>query len=120
MIKNVFLVGLGGAIGSVLRYIISQILKNQNFPYSTLIINITGSMIIGLVFGLSMKYANWDAAWKTLLTAGFCGGFTTFSAFSYENILMLQQGKIGLSLIYIFSSVIAGITATYIGLKLLA
>ena len=120
MIRNIILVGVGGGVGSILRYVISYLIKSNSFPYSTLVINVIGSMILGALFGLSLKNENWDAGWKAFMTAGFCGGFTTFSAFSYENVLMLQQGKIGLSLIYTVSSIVAGILAAYFGLKFIS
>lgn len=120
MIRNIILAGIGGGIGSALRYLFSQLVRNNNFPLSTLLINIIGSLIIGIIFGFNLKHAGWSENWKILLTAGFCGGFTTFSAFSYENVLLLQQGKYTLSILYIFSSIIAGILATYIGFKYLS
>ena len=118
MIRNIILVGIGGSAGSVIRYLISQILKTNNFPLSTFLINCTGSFIIGIAMALSLKYAGFNDNWKTLIATGFCGGFTTFSAFSYENVTMLQQGKITLSFFYIFSSIILGLLATFAGLKL--
>ena len=118
MIRNIILVGIGGSAGSVLRYLISQFFKTNHYPISTFIINIIGSFIIGVAMALSLKYAGFNDNWKALIATGFCGGFTTFSAFSYENVTMLQQGKFTLSLFYIFSSIILGLLATITGLKL--
>lgn len=118
MIKQFLLVGLGGAIGSVLRYAGSLFHPPKSFPLNTLLINVIGSFIIGIVIGCSLKnetYSNW----KLFLATGLCGGFTTFSAFSFENFLMIQEGKPLLSLIYIVGSVLFGITATWIGFKII-
>jgi len=118
MIKNLLFAGIGGFIGTVLRYLPYQFIKvNQNF-WITLCINIIGSFFIGLIIGYGLKNQVWDAKWRSFFAIGICGGFTTFSSFSLENIKLLQNGKIAESMIYIGLSVIAGITAAFIGLKL--
>jgi len=116
MLKNMLLVGLGGGIGSVLRWSCSIWLKNQPFPYATLFVNITGSLLIGLLMGLSL-HGKMEDNFKLFLVTGICGGFTTFSAFSMENLTMMQQGKASLALLYILISVICGISAAWLGYK---
>ena len=101
MIKNLFIVGLGGGIGSMIRYAASLLMNTKLFPYATFSVNIIGSFIIGLVFALSIKETGITNNWKLFLSTGICGGFTTFSAFSLENMGLLQSGKIGLAFIYI-------------------
>lgn len=118
MIRNIILVGVGGGIGSILRYLMSHLIKNNNFPLSTFFINIIGSFAIGIAMALSIKFAGFNENWKTLIVTGICGGFTTFSAFSFENVSMIQQGKFTLSMCYIISSIILGLLATIAGLKL--
>ena len=118
MFKNLLLVGLGGGIGSILRYMAWHFFRSSNFPLSTLLVNIAGSLIIGIVIGLSLKDAGFSNNWKLFIATGICGGFTTFSAFSMENLQMMQQGKYLLSLLYISASVILGITAAWFGFKL--
>jgi fluoride exporter len=118
MFKNFLLVGLGGCLGSMLRFGAWHLFRSVNFPSATLIVNIIGSLIIGAVIGLSVKDANFSQNWKLFLTTGICGGFTTFSAFSVENLEMLQNGKYLLSLLYILSSIVLGIAAAWIGFKL--
>ncbi|MEO6668232.1 MAG: fluoride efflux transporter CrcB [Ferruginibacter sp.] len=113
------LAGLGGAIGTMLRLAVSVLLKTSNFPFATLLINITGSFAIGLVIGLSVKDFQFDNNWKIFLATGLCGGFTTFSAFSLENFQLLQQGKYFLSALYILTSFTAGIIATWVGYKII-
>ncbi len=118
MVKNILLAGLGGSIGTMLRYAGSHYFRTPRFPFATLSINIIGSLFIGVVFGLAVRDSNFENNWKAFLAAGICGGFTTFSAFSLENLQMLQQGKYFLSLAYIACSIIAGIFAAWIGYKL--
>ena len=118
MIKNLLLVGLGGSIGSMVRYAASLLIKSKAFPYATLSVNIIGSFIIGLVFALSIKEAGLSNNWKLFMATGICGGFTTFSAFSLENMELLQSGKIGIALTYIIVSVVAAVIATFLGYQL--
>lgn len=118
MLKNVLLAGLGGAIGTMMRFGTYLLFKNQHFPYATLLINFAGSLIIGIVFGLCLKDIQFENNWKIFLATGICGGFTTFSAFSLENFQLLQQGKYFLALVYIISSIIIGIMAAWAGYKL--
>lgn len=115
MIKSLLLVGLGGGIGSMLRYGSSLLIQSKLFPYATLAVNITGSFIIGIVFAMSIKEEILLNNWKLFLATGICGGFTTFSAFSLENMGLLQSGKYGLAITYILLSIILGISATFLG-----
>jgi fluoride exporter len=119
MIKNFLLVAAGGGIGAMLRYAIFILLQNNQFPTATLIINITGSFAIGIIMAMSLKSSpQLTEAGKLFLATGICGGFTTFSAFSYENIQLLQAGKYNLAFIYIFASVAAGLLAAWLGFKI--
>lgn len=120
MVKNLLLVAAGGSIGAVLRYWIYFLLKPQPFPYTTLLINIAGSFLLGIIMALSLKENSiLPESYKLFLATGICGGFTTFSTFSYENIYLLQEGKHTLAFIYILGSVVAGISAAWIGFKLI-
>lgn len=119
MLKNFLLVGLGGAIGSMLRYAISLLVTVKQFPYSTFIVNIAGSFIIGAVLALSLKNDMFSNNWKIFLATGICGGFTTFSAFAAENMELLQSGKYGIAFIYIMASLLLGIAAVVLGFKLI-
>lgn len=118
MIKDFLLVGAGGAIGSMLRYGSNVLYSSKSFPATTLAINIIGSLVIGVVMGFCLKNES-SANWKLFLATGICGGFTTFSAFSYENLLLLQNGKVFTSLLYIVGSVVFGIAATWLGYKII-
>jgi CrcB protein len=120
MFKNFLLVGLGGAIGSMLRYAFYLAITVKPFPLATFTVNIIGSFIIGVVLALSLKDDLFLNNWKLFLATGICGGFTTFSAFSLENITLLQNGKYFTALIYISLSIVLGIAAAFCGYKIIA
>jgi CrcB protein len=119
MLKNVFIVGLGGAIGTVGRFLIYQLIKTNSSFWVTLGINILGSFLIGVLLGMGLRNSNFETNWKVFLATGVCGGFTTFSAFSIENIQLLEQGKWMACLLYITGSVILGISAAFGGYRLI-
>lgn len=112
------LVGLGGAAGSMLRYVVQRSLNTLHFPLGTLAVNIAGGFIIGLLWGYFTKGSLHDSG-RLLLMSGFCGGFTTFSAFTQEAVQMLQQGKTTSFFIYVAASVAAALLATFAGYKLI-
>lgn len=121
MIKNILLVGLGGGIGSILRYL-SQRMADKvhpiHFPWGTFAVNIIGCFLIGLFWGISFKSFETNENWKLYLMTGLCGGFTTFSAFTLEGIGLLKEQKIALFFLYIAGSVLVGLAATYVGMKI--
>jgi CrcB protein len=120
MFKTIILVGIGGGIGSICRYLLGYLAGrhfNLVFPYGTLSINLLGSLIIGIVYGLAFKNIV-SEDWRIFLATGFCGGFTTFSSFAFENVTLIQEGEIGLMLLYSAVSLIAGLLLTYAGLLL--
>ena len=111
IIKNVLLVGAGSFIGGAARYLVSLALKNasKGFPWATL------CFLIGLLWGMFSKSATEGSNWALLLTVGLCGGFTTFSTFSKEALMMLQSGNIWGFAGYIGISVAAGIALVALG-----
>jgi fluoride exporter len=119
MLKNFLLVGLGGGIGAMLRYFFSSIIKHNTFPYNTLLINIAGSLLIGIVFGLSEKSNGISEQVKLFIATGICGGFTTFSAFSVENMQMIKEGDYVTAGVYIFASVALCVVAVFAGFKII-
>jgi CrcB protein len=121
MIRNILLVGLGGAIGSVARYLSQRwatYFYPHLFPWGTFAVNIVGCFLIGLFWGWSFRSFTTNENWKLFLMTGLCGGFTTFSAFTLEAVGLLKENKTGLFFMYIAGSVLIGILATYLGMKL--
>jgi CrcB protein len=114
---QIALVGIGGMAGSILRFVVSNWFVQHvppTFPWGTFVVNVAGCLIIGLVFGSNYKTHQADF-WKFLLASGFCGGFTTFSAFSNEGFQMLRFQLYGLFATYAISSIVLGIMAVAAG-----
>jgi len=119
--KNILMVGLGGAAGSILRFVVQRTLQTHSlsaFPIGTFLVNIIGCFLIGIFWGLFARSVSWSEEVKLLLMTGLCGGFTTFSAFTLEGIGLLKENKTGLFLLYAAGSIILGLLATYIGIRL--
>ncbi|WP_367898422.1 fluoride efflux transporter CrcB [Leptospira sp. WS58.C1] len=115
---NFLLVGLGGFFGSVCRYMISQTFPKDSglFPISTFVVNILGSLLIGVFYGLAQGKISEEV--RLFATVGFCGGFTTFSAFALENLKLLQSGSYFSFFAYIVLSTTICITAVFLGVYL--
>lgn len=114
--KNIILVGIGGFAGSVCRYLISlYTIKTMDgaIPYGTLFVNLTGSLLIGLIAGLFAR-SNYQSLQLILIT-GFCGGFTTFSTFSLEGLKMLETSRYLLYAGYVGISIVGGLALCFLG-----
>jgi len=121
MIKTLLLVGTGGFLGSISRFLVSRFMQSSftsAFPYGTFAVNIAGCFLIGLIFGISEKSSLLNSGWKLFLAVGFCGGFTTFSTFANENLALLRDGEFYYFFIYTGLSVVLGIAATFFGVIL--
>ena len=114
MVKNIFIVGMGGMIGSMARYVAFILFGSTTFPYSTLIINVIGSLLIGCITGYALRNMAF-AEWRLFLATGICGGFTTFSAFSIECVYLLQQNRTIAAITYACTSVLLGVVAAFAG-----
>lgn len=121
MTKALVLVGLGGGIGSMLRYLTSLVVTKcfqTTFPLTTFVANFVGCLIIGVLLGVFERQQLSSPDLKLLFITGFCGGYTTFSAFAAENISLFQSGNSFTALLYISGSVLLGLFAVWIGLFL--
>lgn len=118
--KNILLVFIGGGFGSVLRYLIGKWLNNaeNGIPYGTFAANIVGSLLIGLILGLALKNNTLTQNHTLLLATGFCGGFTTFSTFAYENHVFLKSGDFTSFALYTIASFVIGFLAVFGGMFL--
>ncbi len=115
----IWAVAFGGAAGSVLRYLVSLWMKSVkvDFPIATLLVNVTGCLLIGLFVRL-FSTAGSSPVMRAALTIGFCGGFTTFSTFSAEFVTLVQEGREMRAVLYVVLSVTMGILATLVGMTL--
>ena len=118
MVKILLFIGSGSFIGSVFRYLISRYIQESvisSFPFGTFIVNILGCFLLGVFFGISERGDVFNMETRMFLTIGFCGGFTTFSTFSNENLAMIRDGSILQVALYSAGSVFLWILATYLG-----
>jgi CrcB protein len=119
--KQLFFVFIGGGFGSVLRYIIGKWLNNSEngIPYGTLVANVLGSLLIGIILGYAAKNETLSQNTTLLLATGFCGGFTTFSTFAYENHVFLKTGDFTSFACYTIASFVLGFLAVFAGMYLI-
>lgn len=120
MIKNLILVFLGGGLGSVFRFLIGKYLNSSEngIPYGTFLSNILGSLFIGFILGLAAKNNTLSQNQTLFLATGFCGGFTTFSTFAYENHIFLKSGDFTSFAFYTIASFILGFLSVFLGIYL--
>ncbi|GAA4309487.1 fluoride efflux transporter CrcB [Compostibacter hankyongensis] len=121
MIKTFLLIGTGGFLGSIGRYLVQQLVFRRfpsSFPFGTLLVNITACFLIGLVYGLSEKGNLLSPEWRLFLATGICGGYSTFSSFAYENVALLGDGEILYTFLYTAVSILIGFLAVYGGIVL--
>lgn len=114
-------IGAGSFFGGAFRYFFEQHFNSNSgtaLPFGTLAVNILGSIIIGIAMAVFLKYANLPSLLKTFITTGFCGGFTTFSSFSYESIQLIQKHHVALAGGYIVLTMISGILGVLLGMWL--
>ena len=118
--KQLLLVFIGGGLGSSLRFAIGKYLNSAatGIPYGTFAANILGSLLIGIILGVAAKNDGISTNTQLLLATGFCGGFTTFSTFAYENHIFLKNGDFGIFALYTFASFAIAFAAVFSGMWL--
>ena len=118
MWKNILLIGLGGSIGSIARFLVSKLnnhIEWLSIPVGTLAVNVIGSLLIGFLIGISEKSPILTVELRMFLMVGLCGGFTTFSSFSGENLMLMRNGQFFPLFLYTGLSILLGFTAVYLG-----
>jgi fluoride exporter len=119
--RPLLFVGIGGGIGSILRYVISVFAGRHIpivFPLGTFLVNVSGCFLIGMFYSLATKQTGFTPEWRLFLITGICGGYTTFSTFSYDGMVLLKQGAGFSFLFYMIGSVVLGLLATFAGMAL--
>jgi CrcB protein len=114
-------IAVGAAVGGVSRYYLTVAMQQRlgdAFPWGTLLINVTGSLLLGFIIRYAVATPSMSLELRLMLTTGFCGGYTTFSAYSYETALMLESGNYSRAAIYSLGSVVLGLLATFAGFVL--
>lgn len=122
MIKNFLLIGFGGGLGSIARYLCQKWFGESYahpFPWGTFVVNIVGCFLIGIIYAAAEKTIFFTPQIRLLLITGLCGGFTTFSAFAFENMSLLRSGDVFYFLLYSIGSVALGIAAVFAGITLI-
>ncbi len=122
--KAILLVGLGGFIGSVSRYklggLVLHLTTQERFPYSTFAVNVLGCLVVGILAGLAERYELFSPDARLFLFTGLLGGFTTFSAFGLDAVYLMRRSEFAVATLYVGASVVFGIVAVWIGIKLVS
>ncbi len=115
----IWFVALGSALGGVARFLLTAAVQQKAgtvFPIGTLVVNISGSLLLGFLMSYALSTTAISPEVRGLLTAGFCGGYTTFSTFTYETMLLVEEGELGRAAFYVLVSVIVSLVGVYLGI----
>jgi CrcB protein len=121
LVRTVWAIALGAAVGGVARYYLSTAVQHRlgaTFPWGTLLINVSGSLLLGFIIRYALATPSMSLELRALLTTGFCGGYTTFSTYSYETAALLEDGQYERAGLYAFGSAILALAATLGGFLL--
>jgi len=120
-VRTVWAIALGAAVGGVARYYLSTAVQHRlgaTFPWGTLLINVSGSLLLGFIIRYALATPSMSLELRALLTTGFCGGYTTFSTYSYETAALLEDGQYERAGLYAFGSALLALAATLGGFLL--
>jgi CrcB protein len=120
-VKTFWAVAIGAALGGVARYYLASAIQQRvgpTFPWATLVINVRGGLLLGVLLRYALATPSVSADLRALLTTGFCGGYTTFSTYSYETATLLEDGQYGRAGTYALASVVLALVATFAGFVL--
>ena len=124
MFKDILFVGLGGGIGSIMRFLTSRftarLVAAQWLFLGTLAANLIGCFLIGILSGWMLSHMPDNQSFRLLFIVGFCGGYTTFSTFAFENYRLIEMNQWGILLLYLLASVVLGIIAVWLGMKIVS
>ena len=115
----IWFVALGSALGGVARFLIGTFLQQKTgtaFPIGTLVVNISGSLLLGFLMSYALSSTSISPEVRGLLTTGFCGGYTTFSTFTYDTMILLEEGQLGRAAAYVLLSVFVSLIGAYLGI----
>lgn len=118
MLKSLFIVGIGGFLGTILRFLVQKAFQSADilsFPWATFLVNLLGSLFIGIIYGISEKGDWLSLEWRLFLAVGLCGGFTTFSSFTNEAFILLQAKDWLKVSLYAGLSLFVGLAMVYTG-----
>ncbi|HOM63747.1 MAG TPA: fluoride efflux transporter CrcB [Dysgonamonadaceae bacterium] len=124
MFRDILFVGLGGGIGSIMRFLTSRLsarlVEAQWLFVGTLATNLIGCFLIGILSGWMLSHIPDNQPFRLLFIVGFCGGYTTFSTFAFENYRLIEMNQWGIFLLYLLASVVLGIIAVWLGMKIVS
>ena len=124
MFKDILFVGIGGGIGSIMRFLTSRFMARlvaaQWLFLGTLAANLIGCFLIGILSGWMLSHMPDNQPFRLLFIVGFCGGYTTFSTFAFENYRLIEMNQWGILLLYLLASVVLGIIAVWLGMKIVS
>lgn len=122
MFETILVIACGGALGSVLRFLLSSgielVFEREYFPLGIFACNVLGSFVIGILSGAMLKKSEPSELWRYFLVVGLCGGFTTFSSFSLDNLVLLRHGAVGTFFLNVILSVVVCLLMTYVGFEI--